>query len=115
MTPEEIQALYVPDQFECKMLHEIAWQLAVLNQRESKRATKKQGGAHAPTGTGTVRRSSTTKLFWVHSWQQRATMDMLANIFSPKDGFKSLDELVVGESTEGRLGTNQDAKIDRRL
>jgi hypothetical protein len=52
------------------------------------------------------------KRFWVDSWKTTVEQTMLPE-FSPKEGFKSLDALEVDESSEGKLGTDWNAKVKR--
>lgn len=94
-------------------LSEIAFQLAIANEREALKEARKQNRHKGPIAS-TARRSSEKRLYWVEHWKTTVDTEMLPPDFKPKDGFKYLNELAVGEVTEGLLGTEPDAKITRR-
>lgn len=93
-------------------LREIAAQLAEANQIA--RAIRPKGTKQAATTSipSSVRRSSTSKRFYIERWKTAVEASMMPE-FAPKDGFKDIDDLLVDEWSEGRLGNDHNGKVKR--
>jgi hypothetical protein len=122
MTPEAIRNIGVNrrwtpsvlEETKIEILREIAAQLAEANQHARQRAEKKQVlKEHKTSVRSAARRSSTTKRFFVEHWMLEAEDTMLPP-FQPGPDQKPIEDLAVGETTQGLLGTFSDARITRR-
>jgi len=122
MTPEAIRNIGVNrrwtpsvlEETKIEILREIAAQLAEANQHARKRAEKKQVlKEHKTSVRSAARRSSTTKRFFVEHWMLEVEECSIPN-FDPAPGQDGLNDLAVGQTTQGTLGTFADAKITRR-
>jgi len=92
-------------------LRELCAQVAELNEHLRAKATK--GTAQTVSTTRSMnRRTSKGKMFRVEHWQLTVDGDTLRE-FTPNEGQKALDDLEINESSIGKLGTVEDAKITR--
>ena len=121
MTPDEIRKtdLYAAEPEgvsrnaqDCAFfLRELCAQVAELNEHLRSKAAK--GTAHTgSTARSMNRRTSKGKMFRVEHWQLTVDGDTLRE-FTPNEGQKALDDLEINESSIGKLGTVEDAKITR--
>ena len=121
MTPEEIRNVVVePNRLQgiVFFLRELTAQAAEANEiarvasisHGSRSRGVKLGGAHAVRST--VRNKSGTKRFYVDRWKSAVEANMLPE-FVPKEGFKEIEDLELNESTEGRLGNDDNGKLKR--
>ena len=115
MTPDEIRSQVIGTnrlQGIVFFLRELTAQVAEANElaRSQKPKGVKIGGTEAVVSS--VRRSSSTKRFYVDRWKSAVGASMLPE-FIPKKGFKEIEDLELGESTEGRLGSDENGKLTR--
>jgi hypothetical protein len=120
MTAEEIRkAVIGPNKLSgiVFFLRELAAQTAEANElARTQMLTQKPKGMKQAAGNAVrsaARGSSSIKKFYVDRWKTAVDASMMPE-FVPKEGFKSLDDLEVGESSEGKLGTDNEAKVTRK-
>ena len=94
---------------------EIAYQLAVMNERrqkddDDKRSSRNVAGHKEKTAA--VRKTSKTLYFRPSSWNVEVPLDDLRQ-FNPNDDQKELVELEIGEVSIGTLGTKHDVEVKR--
>ena len=96
-----------------EMLREVAAQLAEKNAHARARAEKPKPPELRVAIRSAARRSSANKRFYVGHWGIEAEECMMPD-FIPMPGQPHWQDLAVGDTTTGRLGTFEDAKITRR-
>jgi hypothetical protein len=102
--------------YQGQMLQEIAFQLAIMNERGRKVAETKQNGRQSAGHTAqrtVVRKSSTTMYFRPASWNVETALEGLINQFYPDPGQPELETLKVGEKSIGTLGTKEGVEVPR--
>jgi hypothetical protein len=114
VTSDEIKAKEWPSDRD--ILIEIATQLALLNERWMvSRLTGeiKQRKKRGPRECVSLARPDGANLYRVSSWGIDARADMLRN-FDPDPEQPGIEELEVGESTIGKLGTKSEVMVTRK-
>ena len=97
------------------MLTEIAFQLAVMNERKHKQDDDKRLSRHVAghrEKTASVRKSSTTMYFRPDSWKIDVPLDDLRQ-FNPNPDQPELIDLEVGQVSIGTLGTKDNVEVKR--
>lgn len=135
MTPNEIAALYglmkanangvkdnTPEKAlvywtraQTHFLAEIAYQLAVTNERNHKQAEAKQDSrktAGHREKRSTMRKTSTTMYFRPSTWNIECPLDDLRQ-FMPNADQPELQDMDVGQVSIGHLGTKDDVEVRR--
>jgi hypothetical protein len=119
MTSDEIRkAVTGPNRLQgiVFFLQELAAQAAEANEIARAQMLSHRLKGHKQAATVSIRSvsrmSSGTKRFYVDRWKTATEQSMMPT-FIPKEGFKGLDDLIVGESSEGLLGSDNDGKVKR--